>query len=754
VVVSERPGLLTRIFRPAYARAQNLAAVDLNSFFAARLGSAGIPDQLTGPEDAFRRIGVVNRAVRVLVGSAAVGLEIVNRKGEPVENREVQDWLDEPYPGMDYSQWVKRILGQIAVTGGSRLLQLDGANNRAWMPVSLNDCSVNGDPQKFPPDGFWYLGQPYPRDRVISIQAPDATQINDSISGIEAASLSTDAGFYSRKHAAGALKSGAFLGALLKYAKTFPSKEKRDEFLNGWADSLKRAKQTGTFPMLEAGGDFTVEKLGLSFVDLALTDLMGMTNREIEMTIGVMPAYMGEDSNSLANFEQQRQMFLESTLNDIWSTVESAFNLGFKLVFKGDVRFRFDRKQCPIAQEIRQKRGLALLPAVKKTMTANEWRKEMGLTEWPPEIGDSIGEADAFTGATPFVIPKPKPAGRAVDAIAEGFRAFLTLPALAKRAEPEPDIEPYGEYCGLCGGQAKRAIVLLDNVRHKGFICQNQHGWLYDGDKRIYTRTADNKPPCNDKLNGRTKGERAIFWRAADREMATNARAYARTFSKLFDGVRDELKASAKDWETTHTLTYDRDALRSQMLAKRKAILPAIWTAGKRSGDDEIAHVAGPRALRTMKRVASMLSPAAMYEIMARAEAWTNLTGNTVYANVSGLIERGVEQGFSLQQMMDALEDFGVGNPENIARTEVLGSLNAGRDDQYRESGVVTGEEWLATMDDRTRDSHAEADGQTVGIDEQFTVGGVKLDYPGDPQAPPEEICQCRCYLLPVVSEE
>lgn len=703
--------ILTRIGQALRFRATNVAAVDLKSFFAAQLGAGGIPEQLNGPEDAFRLLGTVYRCLRVIVGTASIDIDTVDAEGAPVNNAKVRAWLNEPYPGMDYRQWVKRIIGQTVITGGSRLLQVDLLNDKALMPVSLTECRVDGDVNVFPPKGFWYNGQWYDPSRVVSIQGPDPTQINDAYSAVEASGLSADTGFYARKHAARALKGGAFLAALLKYAKNFPSQEKRDEFMNGWNDALKRAKQTGTFPLLEAGGDFTVEKLGLSFVDLALPVVIVGTDKEIARAMGVPPAYLGEDSNSLANFAEQRKIFLEATLEDVWGMIESALNLGMRSRFGGaELRFKFRREQCPIAQEVKSAQGTAQLPAVGKTLTRNEWRASQGLPLWPPEIGDSIGEADAFTGTVPFIIPQPKPkTTRAADAIAEGFRTFL---APAKPA-------------ALPASAAVRA-----------------------------------DPPCNDKdkpHNGRTRNERALFWRAAMLGLDDNEARYRRTFAKIFDGVRAELKASAEaEWEKSHTLAYDRDALRSLMLAKRKAILPAVWQAGKRSGDFEIAAVIG--AKRSFTRATSTLSAKAMFELMARAEAWTNLTGDTVYSNVADLIARGVQDGYSLQQMMDALEEFGVGNPENIARTEVLGSLNAGRDDAYRESGVVEGEEWLATQDDRTRDSHAEADGQTVGIDEQFTLhgasGDVKLDYPGDPQGPPEEICQCRCFLLPVVNVE
>lgn len=39
-------------------------------------------------------------------------------------------------------------------------------------------------------------------------------------------------------------------------------------------------------------------------------------------------------------------------------------------------------------------------------------------------------------------------------------------------------------------------------------------------------------------------------------------------------------------------------------------------------------------------------------------------------------------------------------------------------------------------------------DGQTVELDAVFDVGGSLLQYPGDPDGPPDEVCNCRCTLV------
>lgn len=93
-----------------------------------------------------------------------------------------------------------------------------------------------------------------------------------------------------------------------------------------------------------------------------------------------------------------------------------------------------------------------------------------------------------------------------------------------------------------------------------------------------------------------------------------------------------------------------------------------------------------------------------------------------------------------------------------IARTEVLSAGNAANLASYRASGVVARKRWLATRDDRTRETHrtwAWAKGaDVVPIERPFVLPSkARLMHPGDTSlgAPLSEIVQCRCSVGPEV---
>jgi|SRR5882672_4379276 len=92
-------------------------------------------------------------------------------------------------------------------------------------------------------------------------------------------------------------------------------------------------------------------------------------------------------------------------------------------------------------------------------------------------------------------------------------------------------------------------------------------------------------------------------------------------------------------------------------------------------------------------------------------------------------------------------------NAQTIARTETAGAMNFGMLEGWKQSEIVEEKEWLTAQDDAVRETHAqtEADGP-IPIDQPFRVGSDFLDFPGDPSGSAGEVINCRCTLLPVVS--
>lgn len=122
---------------------------------------------------------------------------------------------------------------------------------------------------------------------------------------------------------------------------------------------------------------------------------------------------------------------------------------------------------------------------------------------------------------------------------------------------------------------------------------------------------------------------------------------------------------------------------------------------------------------------------------------------------ITASVTSSILQGKSIKHMADDLQKRITTMSRNsairTARTAVTGTQNAGRMDSYaaaEKMGVKLKKEWLATLDARTRHSHAMLDGEQVVQDKKFSNG---CRFPGDPQGPPWEIYNCRCTLVAAV---
>ena len=118
---------------------------------------------------------------------------------------------------------------------------------------------------------------------------------------------------------------------------------------------------------------------------------------------------------------------------------------------------------------------------------------------------------------------------------------------------------------------------------------------------------------------------------------------------------------------------------------------------------------------------------------------------------ITAQVSRGISTGMSYQQVAQQLAgttNIGFNNAVRIARTEGHRiQCQSGMDacHKAKEKGADVVKQWDATLDARTRESHAMVDGEIRELDKPFSNG---LMFPGDPSGGAAEVINCRCALL------
>lgn len=127
----------------------------------------------------------------------------------------------------------------------------------------------------------------------------------------------------------------------------------------------------------------------------------------------------------------------------------------------------------------------------------------------------------------------------------------------------------------------------------------------------------------------------------------------------------------------------------------------------------------------------------------------------------SNAVTQGILQGESVPNLAKRLRTvFDMDRKASIraARTSFTSAEGAGRIHSYKRAekiGISLQQEWLATLDLRTRHTHRLLDGQKVPVGGYFEPEGYgekyRVRFPADPQGLPEMVWNCRCRVVGAV---
>jgi hypothetical protein len=257
--------------------------------------------------------------------------------------------------------------------------------------------------------------------------------------------------------------------------------------------------------------------------------------------------------------------------------------------------------------------------------------------------------------------------------------------------------------------------------------------------------------------------------RLSDRNRAREARRQGVLFDRLakqFEGrLAKEIEAASREmvegWKYTREIVPARGFRERLDAAYRQMIIAAcvtfgqrIWEQGKAAGYDlETKRFPGTQDFAQFMTIEAMkyLAREVIRERIGGVEMTTR--ANIIRAIARGFVD-GLGQDKIAARILEVIPVISRARAKVIARTETHGAANYGSLQATLATGLDMDKEWLAAEDERTRDTHVAANGQTVGIEERFSIGGSFMAYPGDPEGPAEEVINCRCALGYIVKPQ
>ena len=113
------------------------------------------------------------------------------------------------------------------------------------------------------------------------------------------------------------------------------------------------------------------------------------------------------------------------------------------------------------------------------------------------------------------------------------------------------------------------------------------------------------------------------------------------------------------------------------------------------------------------------------------------IAGSLLLLGASAIMNRSANSAVEKNRNSASMHNSGMGtDAENRARLDGM--------HRAEDMGNSLTKIWISTLDNRTRDAHADRDGEEIALDDEFAPG---LTRPRDPNGAPEEICNCRCSL-------
>jgi len=227
-----------------------------------------------------------------------------------------------------------------------------------------------------------------------------------------------------------------------------------------------------------------------------------------------------------------------------------------------------------------------------------------------------------------------------------------------------------------------------------------------------------------------------------------------RFMSKLHGVFRDQQKDVLAKLEVHKTYKYTKSLAddvfnKKKWIKKFNEIFTPVLTSILVENADDASTLFGLGVTLTGSDL--IVQQAVKKQVLKFAQEVNNTTKDHIRKELSEGLGSGEGIPDLSKRMKKIFKQAATYRTNAIARTETTKASNKGAIITYKESDVVDKKEWLATFDERTRTDHAVANGQVVGVDEEFLVGGERLEYPAAPTGSASNVINCRCTVLPVV---
>jgi HK97 family phage portal protein len=459
----------------------------------------------------------------------------------------------------------------------------------------------------------------------------------------------------------------------------------------------KYAGQSNAGRVITLFGGLKFKPSTLAHKDIHWIEQLNMNKEDIAEAHGLSMELLGAKSPNRAALEEKRKIFWEDTIRGVWhERVISILNGTILPALDPSLRAEYDYSKVEALQPDRNETIRAGGEAVKQTlMTPNEVRtKWLDLAEI--EGGDEllIGR-----GMTTVSVMLEESIRNAVESATGGTSSDADKEKSISKMPP-----------------SLRAIALsaIPGVARK------QEEWRLIFDK---------------------------WFDAAETEYQNIIREYLRSMEKASIGLLSSGKTEAEVMAALQE-TVGIQGSRAFVARSKETLRRLI----ENTGNAMLTRLGIEAAL-------DLENSASIARLATQGRRIKDISDRR-WLQLRSKLQTGLAEGRSEAGLRDIVSEFFRNERSNaltIARTETVPAINGAATDAYIQAnklhGIVVYSQWLTSGDDKVRDLHAPANGQTIDPTiESFNVGGEALRFPGDFESSRDagNVINCRCAVRPV----
>lgn len=482
------------------------------------------------------------------------------------------------------------------------------------------------------------------------------------------------------------------------------TEEEYDRLKESWNDKYGGVDNAKKTAILESGA--TYKSIQISQKDMDFINLRNMNRDEILGVFGIPKSILGLTTDvNRANAETSEYTFAKHTVTPRLKRIQEKINNEYVSLFQEELLLKY----TDIIPENKDFIAQTIKDNVDKVITKNEARQVVGkllnIDLSPIENGDVIYQNTALQplGTLPT---SPNP---------------MQVPTQPKGIEAVNDLIKIIEENKIIRNKKKVKVYFksLDNNQYKTKF------------NKIIEQQVDEKYPI---------------------------------IQEIFDHQLDKLVANIKNGQGKKFTDFLRSKEeKTYMRGKIQPIITDAYVEGIKMADYHLNKAINGSVIKDADNINvdysfNLQNPLVTEWILDNTLSNIDYINEYTEQELQKKLSQWEQEGLSIPNIAENLKQFFESFSENrrktIARTEVVSSTNAGALHGYKKSGVVDNKKWMASLGPRTRPAHAEASGQIVSIDDDFTVDGESMRFPGDPNGSAGNVINCRCCIIPDFDNE